>query len=1744
MSAVIDPIGDAVSWVGDAVGDVVDFAVDEILEPIGKVVVGVVEGMIDDPFTTIAMIGASMTPYSVWLVPVIAAASTAAKGGSITDVALAAGASYVGGKVGGFAGDYAGGVVGDAVGNEVIGDIVAKSVESSVRGMTTAAAMGGDILDAGLTGAMTGAAFAGISELGDYVSESAIGADPWDSPETETVGDLFGVDPATYDEWGHGYADTFFGVVDDVDSGLSTLVEGWYELPEIVQDVIKGTAASSLATIATTGKLPTPEQIGSVLAKSAITSRTTLSAIKGDMREVKYTTKDGKEKTKLESRISDKVAAQIAAVTGDVVATAFSGADPYAALQQSLIGTFQQDLHIAIDKVTFDGLNKAFDAVSGGADYWKKTVGEAFDARRAQDEIGKEVNARAELANKQAEITQKLIAGETDIPGIGYYSYANYRTDLDLVNAAAAAQQPVTSDITQARERLNTWAQVYKDNKKELEAFSSDYNHKLTEWNAAADLIIQTQHRQEAARQSLHANQEQLVTASQPIKKLATEKVVEALSPGFNDEEYRRLYNPPDSISSHEHWLQTGRINPVNQQEYNDAVTSHIQEVVDNSNLLLRAEDKKWVHFEEFKEHRDNIVAEIQNNIGNDLDVAKNIRFGGIGDKESYNQAIQTTNAYLNNLPDVSYQDKNLQFQWKQAQDESKRTNLVLKDGYWVESDAIPLSNSERASQVLSGEARLNINRFLMAASLGDDPQRPGDKFQFDFSGGDVHLDKKNTWLPQFNQYGRKFYSAKEDKLIFIDVNGKELGRKIKGDIDPKTGKLYGEVVAYTLKAAPNLQDIVQFNRPLAFDIINDLDIGNETFRKLDPVDRWLANLAKNFKGAFDTMSDMCGDSQQCLADVRNSRQWVAATMGAGAEVYGSIGKFWGLLSGTPIDKMSTHRTAELIMKISEGIKPEDFIALKKEFYNSAYIDQETGKVKGDTWYENIYWISKAYADPKYSEVVLWDLLIQEGISEIPTFALGGAAGKAVSWGIKKGAAALPGIIKASKETVEAFAKSSGIFSGMATAIGINVAEEVGSLQGQMYLDLKAVAIEGGATEEQASKIALDRARLAAIPTALITAATAGRVPTGQLTKQILGAKGLSNNFKGLIKSVGIEVLQEGTTDAFNNYFTAQYAFDINPASKEFQKGGKFYDLRGKMLASLMQNVVSAGGVSTAIGSASLAAQTLSNDQAESKAATDKLNEIFQDLEARRSNNPVANAIVNINPEINEAVNNTRSDDPVVSAEAESTIKEVFGYNPDTFAGTTIDLTKDPDGAYTYNTAIDVLNFAQPNKYTTKDNVITAFDNNTALIPFVPAPQTIQNFIGSKPKDTLQTNVDTLIDKNYTDANEVAAQYKQLGYTPSQTEIDQNVGQGLQTEQLAKIKDDVDPRQTTTDEVLEYFKSLGYPATTAEAALFTGQGGIDFQTKQLATIDPYVGPRQVTRSEVERFFTDQNYPATEDEITRFVAQVNDPTFQATQEQKLIKEFDPLAVTKGEARKAYEDLGFLGALPSDIERLTGKYAESELAGRARETLPVATYNSIAEMLGKPGQEITSTDIDFVSDIIAQQEVLSETAPLVEPTPLTEAQVQYDVNADNVIDINDKIMLEQIMEGTVPRTKVASASQFAATGIQSQMQQQTQLQRQTQQQIQQLNEAQRKAQLEAKRRTQTAENQAYMQQLLGTTPVKVETPAPKEIKNFYNPYGENIFATAEQEKSYRAAVPFATSKTAAKGGIIGLLGGRYG
>ena len=1683
MGFVASAVSSAVSWVGDAVESVVDFAVDEILEPVIDMASGVVKGMLDDPLTTIATIAAVATG-NAWAVPLINGASTAIQGGDIGDIALAVAASYVGSKVGPIVGDFVGAEVGSSVGSEAVGRIAGEAAAGAARGVITAAATGGDIGRAALMGAASGAGRASFSEAGSYIREGM------EASEAEYGDADVGME---YFE-SSDFVDNFNAATESIGIELSDIVDTWDSIPEIAQDVITSAAGATISSLAMTGEMPSDKQLASAVTSAAIASKATSRAL---------TNVTG---------VSDKSAAQIAKVISDVSRTAYTGADPYEAYKASLSGVFQEDLNKAIDEVTSGGLDALFDNIAGSTAAYEVALGGA-------EEKSLLVDVAAEGVNNVIDQAETLRAGQVE----GFYSYEEWEQEKNAFEAGGRTDRA-------AYDRLNAWNAKYAEITAPLSNLRTVYDEQVLNYNAEIDKV-------KAAEQALFTDQEYLDQAAEPIRAVANEGFTKALRPDFNETEYRELNNLSSDTDAYGHWLATGRSNPVNRQESDTQIDRTLRQKF--YSLSVSQEDKKWRSLEDYKKFEDGLVDAAKAVIGNDLNAVRNLDLSA---DPTLTPVVAAINAYINDAPDLS----------RSA----------------VEAITRPISKAPGTTDadIASGKARLvAVNRSLQyAASASDGGQRA-----LQFTTEDVNWTEP-AFNPEFNTETRTVFSPTTNQYIVLNSeSGAELKRLAAGgDVLPDgtvvpaddKGVVFGSPMP---PPPPTLTEVAKINPIAAIDAAGKLELNEEEYSKLDFFSRSLVDLSVGVKDTIEYLDTNRAKIKEeygiDVGDLDGVRKNAGTVLGAGGELlsgFNGIVSFFRNSRNNPIDARTTNlgKATQAMIGIATATQPEDYNNLVKEWeksYQSAEGIVGTLQAIGEGLYSS-----------KYRSVVLREVIAKEIIQEVPLLLASGGIGTAVKAGVRGGVYVGRQAGKEfAEETVKQVSQKWGSRAAWTSNAGLQTLETAGATAGETYaITYDELMKLPGMTPEAASA----RAQEYAITNGLMAAAiegTVGRVfdPGDKFVSSVVGGQKMKYALNNLTKkAAGIvgEGATEGLEEGASAYFNYQAVKEINPDSELFKPGGAYADLGNLLTANSVLGALAGTGTSTSIVAAGSVYNALSGGEPRPPSPLDtpsggptpgpgKLS-----LEDDRrlgppyvynTNNVLGNALVNLNPTVNQAANDAGSSNPEVRAAGETKIREVFGYDPDyQFDGTTIDAIQNPDGVYRFNTAVDILNSASDNSYNTLGEVQSGFSENTAGVPFVPSSADIQRFVGAAPDvtqapdvapvpstDVLRAGINDFIDQNYTDSNEVADYFTSLGYGPSQTEVQQFTGQTPETTQLATIDPYVDPRQTTTNEVLDYFTSLGYTPDQSEVALFTGQGAEDFQTTQFGAVDPYVDPRQVTRSEAEQFFADQNYPATEDDITRFVTQANDPTFQTTQEQALTTEFDPLAVTEGEARTAFETAGFFDALPADVTRLTGQYAESDLGGRVQEALPVATYNSIANMLGKSGQEVTNTDIDFVTDIIAQQEVLTE------PTPFTQEQLQYDVNADNVVDIADQTMLQQVMAGTVPQTQLAPTSQFAATGIQGQIQQQTQMQQQLQQQIQ-TQEANR-----LKRQTQQNQ-QAYMQQLLETSPVEVKTPDPASIDYVYDPFGESIFATPQQEALF--VDPFTQRNAAAQGGIVSALGGK--
>jgi hypothetical protein len=174
MGAVVEAIVDTGSDIVEAAGDVVS-DIGEAVVDVGQAVGDVAQAIIEDPIPTLVTVAAAAVGVPP---PLTAAAITAARGGSIEDIALSATASYAGGQVSQFAGQALSGA------EPVVRDIVGGTLSSG----TQAAITGGDIGAAALGGGVGSGVARGLTPTVGSATARAIG---------QTAGGITaGVDPA------------------------------------------------------------------------------------------------------------------------------------------------------------------------------------------------------------------------------------------------------------------------------------------------------------------------------------------------------------------------------------------------------------------------------------------------------------------------------------------------------------------------------------------------------------------------------------------------------------------------------------------------------------------------------------------------------------------------------------------------------------------------------------------------------------------------------------------------------------------------------------------------------------------------------------------------------------------------------------------------------------------------------------------------------------------------------------------------------------------------------------------------------------------------------------------------------------------------------------------------------------------------------------------------------------------------------------------------------------------------------------------------------------------------------------------------------------------------------------------------------------------------------------------------------------------------------------------------------------
>ena len=396
-----------------------------------------------------------------------------------------------------------------------------------------------------------------------------------------------------------------------------------------------------------------------------------------------------------------------------------------------------------------------------------------------------------------------------------------------------------------------------------------------------------------------------------------------------------------------------------------------------------------------------------------------------------------------------------------------------------------------------------------------------------------------------------------------------------------------------------------------------------------------------------------------------------------------------------------------------------------------------------------------------------------------------------------------------------------------------------------------------------------------------------------------------------------------------------------------------------------------------------------------------------------------------------------------------------------------------------------IVDSAVENLATTTD-VETAINNAIAGLPETATPDDVQNAIGEaigELEDVSLEEVEAAIETAIGDLDN-------LSETDVQTIVDNTVGT-LET-QISEVSEDIEALDTDIGTLQTDLTNLISNVGDVDAALT--QLSTDLGTSEEAILDAL----DTTKEELETQFSEEIADVAEDvealgtdvdtlqtDLTNLISNIGDVDAALVQ----------LSTDLGTSEEAI--LSALDTTKEELETSLGEQltdVQTELG---------ADIDAIAELIGKPAQEVTQVDVDFVVDLLAQESINEE---------LTE---QYDVTGDGVVTQDDVTLLDQILAGE--DVTPADTSVFAPTGLYAQQAQDTQT---TQDLITQLTtdistQIETEAEKERKERQQRDALEA-----LEASIVEVKPPDPFELGYQYDISRDSIFATPQQAQLFKS------------------------
>lgn len=314
-----------------------------------------------------------------------------------------------------------------------------------------------------------------------------------------------------------------------------------------------------------------------------------------------------------------------------------------------------------------------------------------------------------------------------------------------------------------------------------------------------------------------------------------------------------------------------------------------------------------------------------------------------------------------------------------------------------------------------------------------------------------------------------------------------------------------------------------------------------------------------------------------------------------------------------------------------------------------------------------------------------------------------------------------------------------------------------------------------------------------------------------------------------------------------------------------------------------------------------------------------------------------------------------------------------------------------------------------------------------ADLGYTPTDQEIADFTAQVSETEQQTAISEYVDPRFVTLDEVQAIADQEGLTLTEALAATYLGQRDEASALEAAQGEFDPLATTFDEAKQFFESQGYTPTTDEIAQFVASATEEAQQSGVAE---YVDPRQVTEAESKAFLEALGYTATDEEVASFVGQLNDATYQSSQETAVGEYVDPRQVTAEEARQFFEDLGYTPT-EEQIAEFTAQVAETE------QQTAISKYVDPRQVTMAEVQAIADEEGLTLTEALAATYIGQGEADNFQQEQLDAARAEYDPLATTLdeatqffADTGYNATTEEIAEFVASKTEEAQTSAIGA------------------------------------------------------------------------------------------------------------------